>query len=196
MKDSSKRGQHGMTLLLHGRKITADMAKSGGPNRTAKGARNLLLNFGHPKVSFGEIVAKRKPQVIEQSQHLIGTQEQRIQQILGLALLAPAFALVSRRGARWGLSSIASSQDLKIAGDPVVTLDALNRGTWEQTPLLTGLMQIKQEVLHLSGPLLMLLLSDCHTIAQQVRPTDAVSAVIAIIARKSVVHASPAKARP
>ncbi len=44
MEDSSKSRQHGMSLLLHRRKITADAAKSGDPRRTAKGAPTLVTN--------------------------------------------------------------------------------------------------------------------------------------------------------
>src|SRR6266849_5167243 len=117
MEDSRESRQHGMSLLLHRRKITADAAKSGDPSGTAKGAGNLLLNFCPAKVPLGLVVRKRNPQVVEQSQHLICTPKQRIQKILGLALLAPAFPRsCGRRGLRW-LSSIASRQNLKIASD-------------------------------------------------------------------------------
>src|SRR5229473_5780105 len=111
MEDSSKSRQHGVSLLVHRRKITADAAKSGDPSRTPKGARNLLLHFRPAKVPLGLIVRKRNPQVVEQSQHLLCTPKQRIQKILGLALLASAFARsCGRRG--WGrLSSIARSEE-------------------------------------------------------------------------------------
>src|SRR5205807_1524389 len=115
MEDSSKSREHGMSLLVHSRKITTDAAKSGDPSRTPKGARNLLLNFCQAKVPLGLVVGKRNAQVVEQRQHLICTPKQRIQQILGLALLAPAFPFArGRRGLR-RLSGIASSQNLEIA---------------------------------------------------------------------------------
>src|SRR6266699_927211 len=196
MEDSSKSREQGVSLLLHSRKITADAAKSGDPSRTPKGAGNLLLNFRPAKVSLGLIVRKRNPQVVEQRQHVLCTQEQRIQQILGLALLAPAFALSCGRVGWWRLSGIASSQNLEIASDPFVALDGGNSGQVEETPLVAGVMQIEQEVLHLHSPLLMLLLGDSRTIAHEVCATDAVSTVIRIIAHQSVVHASPGKARP
>src|SRR5258708_9255405 len=101
MEDSRKSRKHGVSLLLHRRKIAADAAKSGDPSRTAKGARNLLLNFRPAKVPLGLVVGKRKTQVVEQSQHLLGTPKQRIQQILGLTLLGPAFGRSCRRGG-WG----------------------------------------------------------------------------------------------
>src|SRR5713226_7443544 len=91
MEDSNKSRQHGMSLLVHRRKITADAAKSGDASRTAKGASHLLLHFCQAKVPLGLVVGKRNPQVVEQSQHLLGTPKQRIQQMLGLALLGPAF---------------------------------------------------------------------------------------------------------
>src|SRR5712692_5016363 len=196
MEDSSQSRQHRMSLLLHRRKITADAAKSSNPSRTAKGASNLLLNFCPAKVPLGLVVRKRNPQVVEQSQHLICTPKQRIQQILGLALLTPAFVRSCRRRG-WGrLSGIASSQNLEIASDPVVALDGGDSGQVEETPLVARVMQIEQEVLHLGGPLLMLLLGDSRTIAHEVRSAAAVSTVIRIIACKSVVHAAPCKARP
>src|SRR6266849_9677155 len=196
MEDSSQSREHGVSLLLHRRKITADAAKSGDPSRTAKGARNLLLHFRPAKVPLGLIVRKRNPQVVEQRQHLLGTQKQRIQKILGLALLASAFARSCGRRGWWRLSSIASRQNLEIASDPVVALDGGNSGQVEQTPLLACVMQIEQEVLHLGGPLLMLLLGDSRTIAHEMCSTDTVRTVIGIIAGQSVVHASPCKARP
>src|SRR5260370_4106253 len=39
MEDSCKSREHGVSLLLHRRKITADATKSGDPSRTAKDAR-------------------------------------------------------------------------------------------------------------------------------------------------------------
>src|SRR6266704_5236661 len=128
MEDSCKSREHGMSLLVHRRKITADAAKSGDPSRTAKGPRNLLLHFRPAKVPLGLVVRKRNAQVVEQSQHLLGTQEQRIQQILGLALLAPAFPF-SRGRREWRrLSGIASRQNLEIASDQFVALDGGDRG--------------------------------------------------------------------
>src|SRR5258708_5814761 len=196
MEDSSKSREHGVSLLLYSGKITADTAKRGDPSRTAKGARNLLLHFRQAKVPLGLVVRKRNPQVVEQSQHLVCTPKQCIQKILGLALLAPAFARSCRRGRWWRLSGIASSQDLEIASDPFVTLDGGNRGQGEQAPLLACFMQIEQEVLHLGGPLLMLLPSDSPPISPQVGAPDPVSTDIGLIAHQSIVHASPCKARP
>src|SRR5919108_2356753 len=178
MEDSRKSREHGMALLLHRRQITADAAKSGDPSRTAKGARNLLLHFRPAKVALGLIVRKRNAQVVEQSQDLLGTRHERIQKILSLALLGSAFGRSSRSGGWWRLSGIASRQNLEIASDPVVALDGRNRGQSEAMPLLAGVMQIEQEVLHLGGPLLVLLLGDGRTIAHQVGSTNAVSALI------------------
>src|SRR5271157_3627776 len=196
MEDSRQSREHRVSLFLHRRKITADMAKSGDPSRTAKGARNLLLNFCPAQIPLGLIVRKRNAQVVEQRQHLLGTPKQRIQQILGLALLGSALARTCGRVGWWRLSGIASRQNLEVASDPVVALDGGNSAQVEQTPLVAGVMQIEQEVLHLGGPLLLLLLGDCRTIAHEVCSTDAVSTRIGIVAHQSVVHASPGKARP
>src|SRR5947208_4068368 len=97
MENSRQSREHGVSLLVHGRKITADAAKSGDPSRTAKGARNLLLDFGPAQVPLGLVVGKRNAQIVEQGQHLLGTPKQGIEQILGLALLGPTFAFSRRR---------------------------------------------------------------------------------------------------
>src|SRR5450755_3168181 len=183
MEDRRQSREHGMPLLVHRREITADMAKSGSPSCTAKGARNLLLHFRPAQIALRLVVGKRNAQVGKPRQHLLGTRHERISQILGTALLAPALVRSCRRGGWRGLSGIASRQDFKIASDPFVAFDAGNRTQVLQSPLLTGVMQIEQEVLHLGGPWLMLLLGDARTIAHEVGTTDAVSTVIAIIAR-------------
>src|SRR5438876_4420833 len=182
MEDSGQSREHGVSLLLHRRKITADAAKSRDPSGTAKGARNLLLHFGPAQVPLGLVVRKRNPQVVEQGQHLLGTQKQGIQQILGLALLAPAFAFCRGRRQWWWLSRIARRQDLEIPSHPFVAFDGGNRTQVEQTPLVTGVMQIEQEVVHLASPLLMVLLGDGGTIAPEMGSTDAMRTVIAIVA--------------
>ena len=73
MEDRRQSRQHGVSLLAHRRQITADAAKSGDPSRTAKGARNLLLNLRQAKVALGLVIRKRNAQVVKQSQHLLGT---------------------------------------------------------------------------------------------------------------------------
>ncbi len=196
MEDSRQSREHGVSLLAHRRQITADVAKSGDPSRTAKGARNLLLHFGPAKIALRLVIRKRNAQVVKQSQHLLGTRHQRIQQILGLALLGPAFARSSGRHGGWRLSRIARRQNLEIASDPFVALDGGNSSQVEQTPLLTRIMQIEQEVVHLHSPLLLFLLGNGGTVSHQVSATNAVSTAIRIIAGQSVVHASPSKARP
>src|SRR5438045_4140372 len=100
-----------MPLLAHGREVAANAAKSGGPVRTAKGARNLLLDLGHTKISFSKIVRKWERKIIEQSEHLFGTGKQSIEQILGLALFGLALAFWGSR--RWRLGGIAKSEDFK-----------------------------------------------------------------------------------
>src|SRR5205823_438497 len=196
MEDSGQSRQHGASLLLHRRKITADAAKSGDSSRTAKGARNLLLHFGPAKVALGLVIGKRNAQVVQQGQHLLGTSKQGIQQILGRALLGLAFVRSCGRGRWWRLSGIARRQNLEIARDPVVALDGGNRAQLEQTKLMARVVQIKQKVVHLGGPLLMLLLGDCRTVTHEVSSTDAMSTGIGIIAGQSVVHPSSGKARP
>ncbi len=196
MEHSDKSRQHGVPLLLHGREITTDAAKGGGPHRTTEGTSNLLLDFCHPKIALCLTVGERNGEVIKQSQHLIRPRQQGIEKILCLALLPSAFLLERRRHGGRRLSGIAGSQDLKIARDPFVALNGGNRGQLEETPLLARVVQIEQEILHLHGPLLMLLLGDSRTISHEVCSTDTVSTVIGIIAGKSVVHAPACKAWP
>jgi hypothetical protein len=64
------------------------------------------------EIPLGPVVGKRNAQVDKPCQHLLDTQEQGIQLILGLALLAPACARPCIRGGRWRLSGIASRQNL------------------------------------------------------------------------------------
>src|SRR5579875_754465 len=129
-----------MPLLLHGRKIAADLTKSGSASRAAKGASNLLLHFDHAQIAFCQIVGERNAQVIERRQYLFGTAKQGIEQILGPALLAPPPPRSG--GGGWGrLSGIASRQDFEIASDPFVPLDGRNRRVAPLAPLVTRLMQ-------------------------------------------------------
>src|SRR3989442_10708376 len=131
MEDSRQSREHGMPLLVHRRKITADAAKSGDPSRTPKGARNLLLNFRPAKVPLGLVVCKRNAQVGKPRQYLLGTPKQRIQQILGLALLGSAFGRSCRRGGGWRFGGRASRPKLEISSDPFVPLDWGKRGRLE-----------------------------------------------------------------
>ncbi len=90
MEDRCQSREHGVSLLLHCRQITANAAKRADPRRTAKGTSNLLLHFGPAQIPLRLVVGKRDREVVEQGQHLLGTREQRIQEILGRALLDPA----------------------------------------------------------------------------------------------------------
>src|SRR6266849_394262 len=80
---------------------------------------------------------------------------------------ARAISASSRRRRWWWLSSIASQQNLEITSDPFVALDGGNSGQVKETPLVAGVMEVEQEVPHLYGPLLMLLLPDSCTISHQ-----------------------------
>src|SRR6266516_2336186 len=196
MEHSGECRQQRMPLLLHGSKITADAAKSGGTSRTAKGARNLLLHFRHPQVALRLVVGKRNPQVVEDGQDLLGSCEQGIQQILGLAVFVPPWSLPRCSTGRRGLGGVASSQDLEEASHPLITLDGGHRANTGQAPLLASRMQIQQEVVHLCGPPLLVLLGHPRTIAQEVRSTEAVGTVRGIIACPPVVDAAPSKTPP
>src|SRR5450755_4330534 len=64
--------QHRLTLFAHGAQITPDAAKGGDTSFTAKGTRDLLLNFDHPQIPFCLIIRKWDGQVVQKSQYLVG----------------------------------------------------------------------------------------------------------------------------
>lgn len=188
MEDRRQSREHGMHLLVHGGEITANVAKGSRSRGTAKGARDLLLHFGKASVTLSLVVGKGNGEIVEQSQHLLGTREQRIEQILGWALPGLAFPFAGAGCRRRPGSRIAERQNLEIARNPVVTLDGGNRRQVEFTPVVAGLMQIEQEVMPLLGPVLLWLPGDSQTITQQMRLTDAVRTVVPIVAGKAVMH--------
>src|SRR5437660_3438688 len=145
MEDSRQSREHGVSLLVHRRKITADAAKSGDPSHTTKGARNLLLHFRPAKVPLGLVVRERNAQVVEQSQHLLGAPEQRIQQILGLTLLAPTLVRSCGRGGWRRLSRIATRTTLEVARGPFVTLPGGHPGRGGPTARSGCVMQVRRE---------------------------------------------------
>ncbi len=61
--------------------------------RLAKGSGDLLLDSDHPQVPLGLVIGKGKREINEISQHLLGSPQLLIEQILGGTLLAPPAAL-------------------------------------------------------------------------------------------------------
>ena len=55
---------------------------------TAKGSRNLLLNFHHPQISFCLVGAYRHRQIVQESKDLLGSRKKGIQEIFGVVLFA------------------------------------------------------------------------------------------------------------
>lgn len=96
----------------------------------AKDARDRVLHVGHAKISYGQMNGQRNPPVIEHSQHLIGSQEQSIEQIPARAALVSALAFFSK-GHGGKMNRRASSQDLTRAGSPCVPFDGGNTGLVE-----------------------------------------------------------------
>jgi len=88
-KDRSEGSQHGMTLLAHRGEITANATKSRCPVLTTKRSGDLLLDFDHPQIPFGLVIRKGDRQIVQEGEHLFGSSQQVIQQILGGTLLAP-----------------------------------------------------------------------------------------------------------
>src|SRR6266568_1852313 len=196
MEDSRQSRQHGMPLLLHGRRVAADAAKGCGTSRTATGATAFCCPLAQRRSRSAWLFVKGSERSSSKASTCSARKSRASVPFLGLALFASPFAFFSRRARGWGLSGIASRQDLEIARDPVITLDRGNRGLAEQPPLVAGVMQIEQEVVHLGGPRLLFLLGHGSTISDQVGCTDAVRTVIGLIARQSIVHAATCKPWP
>ena len=72
-KNGGESSQHGTPLLAHGGEVAANDTEGRRTIFAPKGARNLLLDFNHPKIPFSQIVRKWQRKVIEESQHLIGS---------------------------------------------------------------------------------------------------------------------------
>ena|SRR2546421_10314990 len=99
MEDSRESRKHGMPLLLHRRKITADAAKHGDAHRTAKGARNLLLHFGQANILLRLIIIIRYHETMQEGQHRLLISVQAIKQIarrIILLLYTSSGSLASR----------------------------------------------------------------------------------------------------
>jgi len=58
-EDSNQGIKQRASLLVQSRKVAADTTKGGSAILTAKGARNLLLNFDHAQIAFSKIIGKR-----------------------------------------------------------------------------------------------------------------------------------------
>jgi hypothetical protein len=56
MENSSHGSQHGASLLAHGGEVATNDTKGRGSLRTAKGARNLLLDFDHSQIALRQVV--------------------------------------------------------------------------------------------------------------------------------------------
>jgi hypothetical protein len=64
-EESNKSFKRGLALLAHGRKIGANTTERTCSVWAAKGARNLLLDLGHPKISLGLVVRMPFPFSVE-----------------------------------------------------------------------------------------------------------------------------------
>src|SRR5260370_39324453 len=90
--------QQGMAVLAHRREVAAQATKRGGPWRTTKRARNLLLHFDHPNIPLGLVVGKGHGKVIHKGEDCRFLLRQAQEQILGFTVLATTSARRSRRG--------------------------------------------------------------------------------------------------
>jgi len=55
-EDSNQSFKQRASLLVQSREVASDTTKGSSAIIAAEGARNLLLNFDHPKISFSLIV--------------------------------------------------------------------------------------------------------------------------------------------
>src|SRR5690348_4987625 len=78
-----------MSLLVPRGERAADATEGGRSGLTAKGPRDLLLGLDHAQIPLGLLGSQRDGEVIQESQDLIGTPQQRLEQVLGRTLLAP-----------------------------------------------------------------------------------------------------------
>ena len=84
--------QQRKTLLAQGGHIATNAAKSLGTSKTAKTARDLLLDLDHPKISLGKVVVKIHAKVFQEVENRFLVFAQAIEQIAGRALFAFALA--------------------------------------------------------------------------------------------------------
>jgi len=77
-------------IFLCGRDIASYSTKTISPALTPKGSRNFLLNFGHPNISFAQVVIKRNIKVFHEGKSLCLTGAETIQQVSSLALFFSA----------------------------------------------------------------------------------------------------------
>lgn len=84
-----------------------------GPFSTAKGPRDFLLNFHHPKIPLRLVIAKRAREVVQESENLLGSGQKRIQKILRIVLFAATRLFGNRSFGRRGMHPMKSKALLK-----------------------------------------------------------------------------------
>src|SRR5260370_12598356 len=68
------------------RQVAANATKGHSSRFTAEGARDLLLNFDHPKIPLREMVVKRHDETVQEGQHGLPVVDQSVKQIVGRTL--------------------------------------------------------------------------------------------------------------
>src|SRR5712692_6265487 len=87
-----------MTLLLHGRDVTADATEGLRPSGSAETTTDLLLDLHHPQIPLGQVIIEGHSKIMHKRQGLFPVLHQSVQQILTFALfLAPPLATWGRR---------------------------------------------------------------------------------------------------
>jgi len=172
------------------------MRDRGGPIATAKGPRDLLLDFDHPEIPFRQIVGKGQGEDIEDNQHIFGSHKKSIEQIFG-GVLFVATRLFRQTGR--GLEVMSGKtlrQDLEILSQKIIT-HRLGQGGCALLPPLFGRMIHQPEQLkHLLTPELVFLLSHKEAITEHMRSTQAMSAGKLIRAGPAVMHCPASEVRP
>src|SRR2546423_6315953 len=75
-----------MTLLLHGRDVTANATESVRSGRSAETPAHLLLHLHHAQITLGQIVVKRDSKVMQKRQRLSLVLRQAVQEVLPFPL--------------------------------------------------------------------------------------------------------------
>src|SRR5882724_5173636 len=165
-----------MTLLLHGRDVTADTAESLRSGRGAETTTDLLFDLHHPQIPLGQIVVKGDSKVMQKRQRLWLVLRQAIQEVLTFTLFLGA-APPCRCWCVALLFLRASLQDRRIA--LLVVLDLRARQCCLVVPSggVDRALALQQHLLHLTGPCPPHLLVDENQLAQVMGVAQSVLAV-------------------
>src|SRR5215472_15556535 len=169
--------QQSQTLLAHRREIAADTAEGHCTSRGAETAGDLLLHLHHAQIALREAIVERHGEAVQEQQHGLLVRGQAIEQITSRRLLAsPLLAGLWCRIRQVGL--IALGQQSCIASFPVGHLQRMQEASTLGSCLRDGGFHIQQQLVHLSGPGLLLLFVQEGQLPQMMHVTERMLASI------------------